>query len=497
MRKALLTAWLLAAAALRAQEAVIALAAPCCPGQAAVLYRYDDLYSMRPVRLDAASIGDDGTATLRAPVEGTAKLRLRIGEAHADLYARPGARYSVAYAPPDARTPVSLAGTARGALTFHGLGPLDPNALTADLNARLDAFIAEDLATDEAAGMQAVPIARKEGAPKDTTRRPPTLFVTPVLSEARIDSFEQKVRSFYRAVDDPWFASYQRHAFASLRHGPRANEAELFAGYLSGQPIVYDDPEQARFIRAFFSEQLLLAERFHGERMRRAFALRSADSLDAVLAGSDFLRDARLRELVMIDLLHQRFNAPGMDRAAALAMLRDRAARSAYHEHRRIAANMLWDLTAMRPGERLPPMRLEDLRGRPVAIDSLLGGPVCMAVTATWCTYCDAELQALEQLRKEYGDAVRFLVIALDGDAEAVKRYTKARPGMDFRWLRAVAEQELRDDLRIRAIPAFYLLNDGVLAHAPAPLPTKGLAPVLHRARAGAERDARVKVWDE
>ncbi len=49
-------------------------------------------------------------------------------------------------------------------MTFLDLDPLDINALTTDVNERIDAFVAEDLATDEVAGMQAVDIQRKEGS---------------------------------------------------------------------------------------------------------------------------------------------------------------------------------------------------------------------------------------------------------------------------------------------------------------------------------------------
>jgi hypothetical protein len=68
--------------------------APDHVGKAALLYRYDDLFTLRPVRLAAAPIGDDGRATLTADVEGTAKLQLRIGDVVGDLFARPASTRS-------------------------------------------------------------------------------------------------------------------------------------------------------------------------------------------------------------------------------------------------------------------------------------------------------------------------------------------------------------------------------------------------------------------
>ncbi|MEZ4740686.1 MAG: hypothetical protein R2818_15325 [Flavobacteriales bacterium] len=62
-------------------------------------------------------------------------------------------------------------GTTRMDLVFTDLDPMDINALTSDANERIDTFIAEDLATDEAAGMQVLTIQRKEETKKQD--RPP------------------------------------------------------------------------------------------------------------------------------------------------------------------------------------------------------------------------------------------------------------------------------------------------------------------------------------
>ena len=145
----------------------------------------------------------------------------------------------------------------------------------------------------------------------------------------------------------------------------------------------------------------------------------------------------------------------------------------------------------------MPAMRLEDLGGNEVSLDSLLEGPVCIAITASWCSYCDLEMQGVEQLHRDFKDVVPIVVISLDTDVEALKNYVKAHPGMDFRWLRASAEQRLRDDLRLKSLPAFYLLNDGVLARSPAPLLSNGLGALFQQAKAEADKGSKIKVWDD
>lgn len=488
--------WLCNAAA---QQTVLHVFAPDHVGKVALLYRYDDLFTLRPVQLEQDIVGDDGHAELTTMVGGTTKLRLRIGDATGDLYARPDRAYSILFPTPDPRTPRSISGTMRVELVFSNLEPLDVNALTSDLNERIDGFILEDLATDEVAGMQALEVQRKaDAAPMDSAMRPPTLFVMPTWSKLRVDTFELKVRNYYRDVKDPWFAHYLDYSFAGLRHGPRVNEQELFDRYLKDAPIHYDDPEYVRFVRSFYSEHLYLASRSQEPRLQRAFAAGNADSLKTLLALNEFLNgNDRLCELVMIDLLYQQYNGKLVVRDGAERILAHVAGSSPFQEHRRIASNILWDLTTMRVGSPLPAVRLEDERGHEAGLDSLMAGPICIAITAGWCSYCELEMQGLQQLHKEFGTIVPIIAISLDEDLATMRHYMKEHPGMDFKWLHAVGEQRLRDEWRLRSVPTFLLLNDGVLARSPAPLPSAGLGALFQQAKAEAEKGSRVKVWDD
>lgn len=206
-------------------------------------------------------------------------MQLRIGEARTDLYLMPDGRYDLIFqrVKGNAR---SIAGTTQAEVLFNGMEALDINALTSDLNERLDAFIAEDLATDQAAGMQAVDVMRKGGTPPpDSSARPNTLFVNPSWSEARVDTFEKKLKRFYAGVDDPWFMGTLEYGVAGLRFGPRANDKELYDRYLKGRPVRYDDPEYIRFLRSLFEDHLMRFTTYPMKRLLHTVSLGNADSV--------------------------------------------------------------------------------------------------------------------------------------------------------------------------------------------------------------------------
>lgn len=498
MRLPLLGIALLACTLLHAGTFTLRVTARGLGDDVVSLYRYMDLFTLRTSLVTRGVLDPAGTVTLEGEVEGTVKMQLRIGERFADLYVRPGSRLDVtAYDLGKAR---SLSGTTRMGLDFTGIDAMDVNALTTDVNERIDAFIAEDLATDEAAGMQALDIQRKEGANKpDSTARPATLFVTPVLSKARVDSFGLKLRNFYKDVNDPWFAHYLDHGIAGLYVGPRMHERELFDTFVKGRPVHYDDPEYVRLIRNLFADGLEQLARHKKDSLRALAAAGDADELRGLFQANDFLKsDDRLAELVMIDQLYLNHRGPMLPAQDAESIISDVARRSSFLEHRAIATNMLWDLTLMRVGSTLPAMRLEDGRGQTVELNGLLKGPVCLVFTAGWCTYCAPEISSIIKLADEYKGVVEVVIIGLDRTLEEFTSARKTMPASEHvTWLHAVAEQQLREDLRLRSLPLFYLLNDETLARSPAPLPSKGLGELFFKAKAEAEKGQRMKVWDD
>lgn len=476
----------------------IQVTAPGMGADVVSLYRYSDLFTLRTELVARGLMDTTGTVTLQGNVEGTVRMQLRIGERTADLYLRDGSDLHVtAY---DLGVARSINGTTRMGIRFTGIDPLDVNALTTDLNERIDAFIAEDLATDEAAGMQALDVQRLAGTAKpDSTQRPPTLFVTPVLSKARVDSFTVRLRRFYQDVKDPWFAHYLDNSIAGLNIGPRTNERDLFEAFVQGKSVRYDDPEYVRLIRTLFSENLERLHRNNEDTLRAVAASGSAASLRQLFQGNDFLRtDDRLAELVMMDQLYLHHSEKPVAQEYIEMILEDATRSSSFPEHRVIAANMLHDLTLMRVGSTLPPMRLEDDRGAPFDLTALLNGPVCVAFTAGWCTYCTAEISSLIAMAEEYKGAVTVVIIGLDGSLDDHNALRKRMPASSHvTWSHAVAEQQVRDDLRIRSVPAFHLLNGDILSRSPAPAPSQGLGEFFFKARAAAEKGQRLKVWDE
>lgn len=461
-----------------------------------LLYAYGDLFTLRAMPLMNARADKDGHVLLEANLDHVTKAMIRVGDVTADLWLREGV-YHVEFPKTDLKTVRSMNGTTRVDLLFKELDHMDINALIADLNTRLDDFIAQDLATDQATGMQAIDIARKDNEPlhADTVKRPNTLFITPSWSTNRLDSFELKLRHFYADVKDPWFWNNLDYGVAGLRFGPRANDRELFEKYLKGKPVLYDVPEYVRFVSSFFEDHLMRSVfRSHEAALFRHVKNSDADSLKQLFAKSDFLKDDdRLCELIVLRELYANYHNKLLDRSGVMGALMKLFRGSKYAEHRTLAANMIWDLTTMRVGAELPSITVQSLEGGPVQLEQDLLGATLIAVTAGWCTYCEQEIVALERLHKEYGEHVKILAISMDASPEELKAYLRKHPERDWTWLYGGDDPLLLDQLRVRSLPAFFLLNDRMLARAPAPPPSNGLAALFFQMKAKWDEEHKLK----
>lgn len=500
MRSAFVIGCWLLVARLCAAPCTITLEASDHIGQSAVLYRYADLFSMRREVLAVGEVDGTGSVTLTGEVAEIVKGQIRVGMDVAELFLKPGAQYTIRLLPPDPAAGRSMSGAHLRPIEFLELEGLDINALTSDLNGHLDMFLIEDLATDQEAGMQALDLMRKEGSVKpDSAQRPATLFITPDLSDAKVDSFEQKLRKYYDGVNDPWFEAYMANAVAGLRFGPNANDSVLFARTLKDKPVRYNDPEYVRFFLSFFEDHLM-SKVFP----RSANALvsvvnnASADSLHLLLRKSEYLHDDRLRELVMLSELHGNYHGKTFQRAGIKQLLERTARSSVFSEHRTIATNLLWDLTSMANGDTLPSIMAWTSTSEKTELDTLLTeGPIYLAITASWCTYCELEMSAMEKLHAEYGKVVRFITLDIDGTTTSLEAQKRLHPQRTWMHLLAANDPLLMDKLRLRTVPAFFLLDGRTLKHSPAKAPSAGIAAEFHRIVTTQPQEGGRRVWDE
>jgi peroxiredoxin len=66
---------------------------------------------------------------------------------------------------------------------------------------------------------------------------------------------------------------------------------------------------------------------------------------------------------------------------------------------------------------------LPDLAGKMVSLRKLRGHPVLVSFFATWCPPCIEEAPSLEDLARRIGDKATVLVVSVDEDVEALRKF--------------------------------------------------------------------------
>jgi thiol-disulfide isomerase/thioredoxin len=88
--------------------------------------------------------------------------------------------------------------------------------------------------------------------------------------------------------------------------------------------------------------------------------------------------------------------------------------------------------------DRLARLELLDLNGAKVPWEKFAGRPLFLNFWATWCAPCVAEMGTIEQLHREYGDAVTF--VALSNEApEKIRAFQEGR-SLSFSFLQLQGE---------------------------------------------------------
>jgi peroxiredoxin len=82
------------------------------------------------------------------------------------------------------------------------------------------------------------------------------------------------------------------------------------------------------------------------------------------------------------------------------------------------------EMGSPRPGEPAPALELPDLQGKTVSLASMRGSWVVLHFTATWCPFCDSEVEHLGALAAAFGPrSVKTVIVDVEEDATTWSGY--------------------------------------------------------------------------
>jgi len=105
----------------------------------------------------------------------------------------------------------------------------------------------------------------------------------------------------------------------------------------------------------------------------------------------------------------------------------------------------------------LPRFSLTDLSGRPLGSDQLSGRAVLVEFWATWCPPCRSTLEWLASLKRQYGDRIAIVTLAIDSPEVEVRK-AAGSVSSDVQWAMSDAKTAVAFG-DIVSVPTLFLFD--------------------------------------
>ena len=391
-------------------------------------------------------IDSAGNFLLEFNVKEITYITLKIEKHISSMYAEPGASYEVIISPPDSTTYQNPNIEHDVKLSIKLNSKTEINALTMDYDKRFDDFLSVEY--------------------KSFVSRTP---------QPKIDSFKTAMKEFYSTVKNPFFTHYITYTIASLEEKTKASEKKLYAAYLEGKPVEYNNPEYMNFFNTFYKQKLqTFALSKEGAPLN--FQVNDRGSFAGameVLKRDPFLKNDTIRELVLLKGLRESYHTASFKPGSISAMLKQASEESRIAEHRQIAENILSSFSRLKPGTAAPFFELPDKTGMTHSIDELRNKKyIYLMFFDADCSSCLQQMKVIPSLKKIYGEQISFVSVFTGKSNAELKDFSGKNPKYDWLFLYDNSNGKLKSSYEIRSLPAYFLINpDGKFVQVPAESP--------------------------
>mgnify|MGYP006177937369 CR=1 FL=1 len=341
-------------------------------------------------------------------------------------------------------------------LVFNNLPDNDLNTLILDFNLRLDYFLYGDT-------VSLIRMAKRNQEFRDS-----------------LNVFKEKLIPLYGGIKKEYLHNYIRYSIASIEQLTNFKDSEQsrllnYNFYLNNMPVLYENNAYMSFFNQFYDNILSIVENSNEEKIKFAINnYNSLEKLDLALANDYFLKDARIRELAIINGLSEIFYNKYFNANNILSILNEIVLKSKFIEHKKISNYLIQTLTTLNRGTQAPEFKLVNQLDDSVILKQEKGKTIYLNFFSTANTQSLLEMEIIKSLHKKYSEAITFISVSVDKNKADYENYV--RDYSDYKWniCHYNFNHQLIDDYKIKSIPKYILIDkNGGINQAPAysPIP--------------------------
>jgi len=302
-------------------------------------------------------------------------------------------------------------------------------------------------------------------------------------SSGMFDTFIKAINLRFQNATSPYFMDYIRYKTASMQLFLRLKSRDnIGLEYFTGKPVLYENIEYMDFFHLFFEKYFLAGAKYLD--YNQSYDLvngnaAAADILDSLKA-DPVLKDAGLRELLLLKGLKELYYISGFNRSGIILLVNEISGNGSSPDTRKIAENMLVRLKRLQPGSQAPEFKLSAFNtGKKYQLTDFRGKYIYLAFFESGNPACQSELGMITGIYEEFRSKVAFVAVSVDKDPGKLAAYLKAA---DLPWLvlQYGGNLELLENYDAIAFPHFILIDDkGQIVSCPAPSPSENIKKLL------------------
>jgi peroxiredoxin len=302
-------------------------------------------------------------------------------------------------------------------------------------------------------------------------------------SVSTFDTFIKAINLRFQNAQNPYFLDYIRYKTASMQLFLRLKGRDnIGLEYFTGKPVLFENIEYMDFFHLFFEKYFLAGGKYFNYSKTSDLINGSASSaaiLDSLKA-DPVMKDAELRELLLLDGLKDLYNVSGFNRNRIILLADEIYMNSKFGEIRQVATNVLARMKRLQPGSLAPDFVLTGFGdGNKYQLSDFKGKYLYLAFFESGNPACQSELGLITDIYKEFQNKVDFVAISVDKDRAKLADYLEKA---DLPWLVLTFDGnlELLENYDAIIYPYFILINDkGQIVKCPAPSPSENIKKLL------------------
>lgn len=302
-------------------------------GEKVEVYFIDDYISNMKTRVAYSDVQKDSTFKMSFFNERTRKLYIQIGENHFYIYAQPNGSYTLNIVAPPTYLGKKSTGTDLDYF-FIGLDSTDINYKILFFDNRKFDFLDNFYQNKSSKAVEFV---------------------------AKLDTFKQKITEDYKKDTSQFFKTYIKYSVAFLDDLPfvgQRNSYEKYDFYIKPESVWYQNDQYMNYIKHYYE---LYESQLSGkvdEEFYQGVVSSSPTLIMKALGGDYALKNIKLRELVMINMLSEVFYTDVYSKTNIITIIDSLSTHALFKENRRIATNIEFRLLDLEPGARMPDFRI-------------------------------------------------------------------------------------------------------------------------------------------